>query len=159
VNDPIPHVSNFSTLDWEIVAVYLSGTVAVGLLANRYIKDMADYVVAGRSLKSYISVATMLGSEIGLVMVMYTAERVYRRAGRLSHRPGGWRDLFSGRRDRLHRCAFTKSRGDDDSRVLWAAVRIWRAGSRRPLALGGAQRRSHDDDLHPRLEPRRTGRP
>jgi len=67
--------TNFSTLDWGIVAVYLAGTVAIGLFANRYIKDMADYIVAGRSLKSYISVATMLGSEIGLVTVMYAAQK------------------------------------------------------------------------------------
>jgi SSS family solute:Na+ symporter len=67
--------SNFSTLDWGIVVIYLVGTVAIGLYANRYIKDMADYIVAGRSLKSYISVATMLGSEIGLVTVMYTAQK------------------------------------------------------------------------------------
>ncbi len=68
-------VSNFATLDWVIVVVYLAATVAIGLYANRYIKDMADYIVAGRSLKSYISVATMLGSEIGLVTVMYTAQK------------------------------------------------------------------------------------
>jgi SSS family solute:Na+ symporter len=36
---------------------------------------MADYIVAGRSLNSFISVATMLGSEIGLVTVMYTAQK------------------------------------------------------------------------------------
>ncbi len=68
-------VSNFSTIDWWIVGIYLAGTVAVGLYANRYIKNMADYVVAGRSLKSHIAVATMLGSEIGLVTVMYTAQK------------------------------------------------------------------------------------
>ncbi len=68
-------VSNFGTLDWVLVAVYLLGTVVVGIYANRYIKDMADYVVAGRSLKSFVSVATMLGSEIGLVTVMYTAQK------------------------------------------------------------------------------------
>ncbi len=67
--------SSFTTLDWTIVAVYLSATVIIGLFANRYIKDMADYIVAGRSLNSFISVATMLGSEIGLVTVMYTAQK------------------------------------------------------------------------------------
>lgn len=75
MDQPVTFISNFSTLDWVIVAVYLAGTVAVGLYANRYVKDMADYIVAGRSLKSFISVATMLGSEIGLVTVMYTAQK------------------------------------------------------------------------------------
>jgi SSS family solute:Na+ symporter len=68
-------LSNFSMLDWGIVITYLLGTVAVGIYANRYIRDMADYIVAGRSLNSYISVATMLGSEIGLVTVMYAAQK------------------------------------------------------------------------------------
>ena len=72
---PIAIATNFSTLDWVIVVVYLAGTVVAGLYANRYIKDMADYIVAGRSLKSFISVATMLGSEIGLVTVMYAAQK------------------------------------------------------------------------------------
>jgi len=68
-------VSNFSAIDWGIVAIYLIATVAVGIYANRYIKNMADYVVAGRSLKSHLAVATMLGSEIGLVTVMYAAQK------------------------------------------------------------------------------------
>lgn len=58
------------------MAVYLIGTVAIGLYANRYVKDMAHYIVTGRSLKSFDSVATMLGSEIGLVTVTYTAQNV-----------------------------------------------------------------------------------
>jgi SSS family solute:Na+ symporter len=72
---PIAIATTFSTLDWVIVVVYLAVTIVVGILANRYIKDMADYIVAGRSLKSFISVASMLGSEIGLVTVMYTAQK------------------------------------------------------------------------------------
>ena len=68
-------VSNFTAVDWVIVALYLASTVLIGVYANRYIKDMADYIVAGRSLKSYLAVATMLGSEIGLVTVMYTAQK------------------------------------------------------------------------------------
>lgn len=68
-------VSNFTTIDWWIVGIYLAFTVAVGLYANRYIKNMADYIVAGRSLKSNIAIATMLGSEIGLVTVMYASQK------------------------------------------------------------------------------------
>lgn len=75
MDPPFNFTSNFGVLDWAIVAVYLSGTVALGIFANRFIKDMADYMVAGRSLKSFISVATMLGSEIGLVTVMYTSQK------------------------------------------------------------------------------------
>ena len=75
MDPPFHFVSNFGVIDWIIVAIYLSGTVALGVFANRYIKDMADYMVAGRTLKSSIGVATMLGSEIGLVTVMYTSQK------------------------------------------------------------------------------------
>ena len=67
--------SNFTYIDWAIVIVYLLGTVAIGLYANRYIRNMADYIVAGRSLKTSISIATMLGSEIGLVTVVYMSQK------------------------------------------------------------------------------------
>lgn len=65
----------FSVLDWIIVGVYLSGTVVIGLYVNRYIKNMADYMVAGRSLRSMLGVATMIGSELGLVTVMFAAQK------------------------------------------------------------------------------------
>ena len=67
--------TNFTTWDWLIVAAYLSATVAIGLYVNRYIKNMSDYVVAGRSLKSFIAIATMVGTELGLVTVMYSAQK------------------------------------------------------------------------------------
>jgi SSS family solute:Na+ symporter len=67
--------SNFTALDWVIVAAYLLGTVAIGVYANRYIASMSDYVVAGRSLKTFIAIATMTGTELGLVTVMYSAQK------------------------------------------------------------------------------------
>jgi len=75
LDDTIQLGTNFTSWDWVIVAVYLAGSVAIGLFANRYIRDMADYIVAGRSLRSFISIATMLGSEVGLVTVMYTSQK------------------------------------------------------------------------------------
>ncbi len=68
-------VSNFTTFDWGIVAVYLLATLAIGIYVNRYVGNMGDYVVAGRSLNSYIAIATMVGSELGLITVMYAAQK------------------------------------------------------------------------------------
>ena len=67
--------SNFSTIDWVIVAAYLAGSVAIGFYVNRYVSNMADYVVAGRALRSCLAIATMIGSELGLVTVMYAAQK------------------------------------------------------------------------------------
>ena len=68
-------ISNFSSVDWLIVAAYLLGTLVVGLFVNRYIKNMGDFLVAGRSLKTNIGIATMIGSELGLVTAMYSAQK------------------------------------------------------------------------------------
>jgi len=71
--------TNFGNLDWVIVAVYLLGSIVVGVYANRYIGNLADYLVAGRGLGVYLCVATMTGTELGLVTVMYNAEEGFMR--------------------------------------------------------------------------------
>ena len=47
--------TNFTTLDWVIVAVYLAVSVAVGLWVNRYIHSMTAYVSAGRQFMPVVS--------------------------------------------------------------------------------------------------------
>lgn len=69
--------TNFTSFDWVIVAVYLLGTLAVGIYVNRYIRSMADYIVAGRALKLRLGIATMIGTELGLVTIMYAAQKGY----------------------------------------------------------------------------------
>ena len=67
--------TNFTTLDTCIVVVYLLGTIGIGLLVKRFITNMSDYIVAGRALKSHLAIATMIGTELGLVTVMYSAQK------------------------------------------------------------------------------------
>lgn len=66
--------TNFGSVDWAIVIVYLMASVAVGLIANRYISQLSDFLVAGRTLRIYLGIATMTGTEIGLITLMYAAE-------------------------------------------------------------------------------------
>ena len=68
-------MTNFTALDWSIVCIYLAGILVAGLYCRRYVKSMAEFVVAGRSLKSYLAIATLVGSELGLVTVMYSAQK------------------------------------------------------------------------------------
>ena len=68
-------MSQFANLDWAIVILYLLGSAAIGIWSRRYIKDMSDFVVAGRSLKSHLGIATMIGTELGLVTVMFAAQK------------------------------------------------------------------------------------
>ena len=66
--------SNLSVLDWCIVVVYLVAVVSIGVYIRKYIANATDFMVAGRKLKTFLAVATMIGTEMGLVTVMYAAQ-------------------------------------------------------------------------------------
>jgi SSS family solute:Na+ symporter len=67
--------TNFGPLDWGILVLYLAGTLVFGLMARKFIVNMDNYVVAGRGIRTALGVATLTGTEIGLVTVMYGAQK------------------------------------------------------------------------------------
>ena len=67
--------TNFSVLDWYIVGIYLLIVVGIGVYIKRYISNMTDFMVAGRTLKTMLAVATVIGTELGLITVMYAAQK------------------------------------------------------------------------------------
>lgn len=67
--------SNFALIDWCIVIGYLLVIVAIGVYIKRYITNVTDFIVAGRGLKTFLAVATMIGTELGLVTVMYSSQK------------------------------------------------------------------------------------
>jgi solute:Na+ symporter, SSS family len=67
--------TNFGVADWAIVVVFLVISTALGILAMKYIRNMEDYVVAGRGVKTYLGIASMIAAEMGLVTVMYSAQK------------------------------------------------------------------------------------
>ncbi len=66
--------TNFTSLDWVIVAVYLAVSILIGVMVKKYSTGMANYIGAGRSVGTWLGVATMTGTELGLITVMYSAE-------------------------------------------------------------------------------------
>lgn len=66
--------TNFATIDWIIVLVYICIPVVIGIIVKKYIRQLSDFIVAGRSLRLFIAIATLTGTELGLVTVMYNAE-------------------------------------------------------------------------------------
>ena len=66
--------TNFRTIDWIIVSVYICIPVVIGVIVKKYIRQLSDFIVAGRSLKLFIAIATLTGTELGLVTVMYNSE-------------------------------------------------------------------------------------
>jgi len=67
--------TNFGPIDWCIVIGYLVAVVAFGVYIKRYITNVTDFIVAGRGLKTFLAIATMIGTELGLVTVMYSAQK------------------------------------------------------------------------------------
>ena len=66
--------TNFTAVDWGIVAIYLSISFFIGLFVRKYVRDMADYIGAGRAIGACLGIATMTGTEMGLITVMYSAQ-------------------------------------------------------------------------------------
>jgi Na+(H+)/acetate symporter ActP len=56
--------TNFGRADWAIVFGFLVISTGLGIWARKYIRNMADYVVAGRGVKTYLGVATIIASEL-----------------------------------------------------------------------------------------------
>lgn len=66
-------VTQFTYWDWAIVALYLAGIGYIGIRVNRYIHNVADYMVGGRASRWALNTASYVGTELGLVTLMYAA--------------------------------------------------------------------------------------
>jgi SSS family solute:Na+ symporter len=63
--------TNFGWLDWMLVAIYLSASLAVGIIANRFIHTVEGFLVGGRGLGTALNTATYITTGLGLVSLMY----------------------------------------------------------------------------------------
>ncbi|MEE4311708.1 MAG: sodium:solute symporter family protein [candidate division KSB1 bacterium] len=68
---------NFTPLDWLFVALFFFLTIFVTLWTRKRISNYDSYLLAGRSLKLYLAMASLGATEIGLVSLMYFAQQGY----------------------------------------------------------------------------------
>ncbi len=61
-------------IDWTIIAVYMVGCTVAGIWMQRYVRNVADFAVAGRKMEQHLGVASLAATEVGIVTVMYTAQ-------------------------------------------------------------------------------------
>ncbi len=67
--------TNFTSLDWGIVTVYLLISVGIAFFVKRYAGNMTNFVGAGRAVGTWLGIATLTGTEMGLITVMYSAQK------------------------------------------------------------------------------------
>ena len=69
------HQTNFTWFDWIIVILYPLISLGIGLYVWRLVRNMKDFVAAGRGLGVWLGIATMTGTELGLITVMYSSQK------------------------------------------------------------------------------------
>ena len=63
------------TIDLIIVAIYLTSIFAVGYFLRGYVNSFNDFMIANSKMGVALGVASMAGTELGLITVMYNAEK------------------------------------------------------------------------------------
>ena len=64
-----------SFLDSVIVILYITLSFGIGFFMRKYIKTMSDFVTAGQKCGVFLGVASMAGTEMGLITIMYSAQK------------------------------------------------------------------------------------
>ena len=64
-------------IDGTIVLVYLIGTISLGLFMRHFVKNVDDYLVAGRKLDLHLGIASLAATEFGIVTCMSNAQLGY----------------------------------------------------------------------------------
>ncbi len=64
----------FALIDWSIVVAYLVAVAAAGTLGQRYVRNSASFLVAGRSMGIHTGIISLVATEIGIITYMYYAE-------------------------------------------------------------------------------------
>ena len=67
--------TNFTMLDWAIVIAYPLISLGIGLYVRKLVVNIQDFIVAGRGLGVCLGIATMTGTELGLITVMYSSQK------------------------------------------------------------------------------------
>ena len=62
-----------SNIDIIIIVLYLSIIFLIGILSRKYVSSFSDFMIANRGVSLSLGVVTMLGTELGLITVMYNA--------------------------------------------------------------------------------------
>ena len=61
-------------IDITIIVIYLALIFSVGILMRSRVNNFSSFMIAGQNLGLSLGVTSMLGTELGLITVMYNAQ-------------------------------------------------------------------------------------
>lgn len=67
--------SRFTLLDWCILAAFPAVCIVVGFLSRRFVSRMDDFVLAGRTTRPRLGLASIIASEMGLMIFIFSAQQ------------------------------------------------------------------------------------
>ena len=70
---------NIAFVDWVVLAVFFILLVFGGALCRRYIKGVADYLVAGRKMRKFLGLSTHNSEGIGLISIAMACQEGFAR--------------------------------------------------------------------------------
>ncbi|WP_156285916.1 sodium:solute symporter family protein [Oceanivirga salmonicida] len=71
-------MTNFSLLDGGMVGFYILLSLIIGLLIRKYVKNVDDFLVAGRSVDLYVGMASLAATEFGIITCMAASQLGYK---------------------------------------------------------------------------------
>jgi len=72
--------SRFTLLDWCILSAFPAVSIVVGFLSRRYVGQMDDFILAGRTIRPRLGLASIIASEMGLMIFIFSAQQGLTRA-------------------------------------------------------------------------------
>lgn len=66
-----------TNLTWILIGGFLLLSLVIGLLARKRITHLDDFLVAGRTLRSFFGIATLSSTEMGLVTIVYFSQEAF----------------------------------------------------------------------------------
>ena len=75
ISDMLPNVSSFHVIDWAIMLGYLVLSMGLALFFSVRAKTMKEFVCAGQNVGFFLGTTSLIGTEMGLITIMYSAQK------------------------------------------------------------------------------------
>lgn len=66
------------SVDGSIVGLYILLSLVVGIIVRKYVKNVNDFLVAGRNVDLHVGIASLAATEFGIITCMAAAQLGYK---------------------------------------------------------------------------------